>query len=330
MYKLKLFIFIIILNIYKERWYLKMMPDVVFLKPYVCQTIWGGNKLKEFNIECPYQKNGEAWLVSAIENKSSIVIQTNQTLLDFYKTNPLFFNNYNKSYPLLVKIIDAQQDLSLQVHPDNEYAIKNHNCYGKHECWYVLNDTKNNEIVLGHNAKNKHELSEMIKNNEWDKLMAHKKIKKGDVINIIPGTVHAIKKNTLIFEVQQSSDITYRLYDYNRLDFNNNLRPLHIEQSIDVIYYPQHDLKIINHNNTNKNIVKLIDNDCFSFYEIKNFYKNKYCFKQACWLQITVIEGNGILNDKYRLNKGSTFLVANNASFLIDGNLKMLISFIKK
>lgn len=301
-----------------------MEKDILFLSPYISETIWGGNKLKEYGYTCPYEKNAEAWLVSAIENKCSLITNLNNiTLLDFYNQNREFFNNYKDAYPLLVKIIDANDDLSIQVHPDNKYALKKHNKYGKWESWYILDCKQDATIVYGHNAKNKEELVSLIENKKWKDLIVERKIKKGDVIDVCPGTIHAIKSSTLVYELQQSSDITYRLYDYDRVSKDNKPRELHIQDSINMIYYPQNDLEISN----NKQSEEILSNKFYNLYKINNTSLKKYCFKNAHWVQATVIEGNGKVN-QYNIKKGSTFLIKHGLEFILDGNLTVLISFV--
>ena len=124
---------------------------------------------------------------------------------------------YGKEFPLLIKIIDAKSDLSIQVHPDNAYAKEHENgSLGKTECWYILDSEPGTQIVIGHHAKDKEELMQMVEEKRWKDLIREVPVKKGDFYQIDPGCVHAIKGGTVILETQQSSDITYRVYDYDR------------------------------------------------------------------------------------------------------------------
>lgn len=137
-----------------------------------------------------------------------------------------------------MKIIDAKGDLSIQVHPDDAYAKEHENgSLGKTECWYILDCEPGTEIVIGHHAKDHEEMEAMIRGHEWDRLSGRFLSKKGDFFQINPGCVHAIKGGTLILETQQSSDITYRVYDYDRLS-DGKPRTLHVEQSIATIEAP--------------------------------------------------------------------------------------------
>ncbi|MGN0496432.1 MAG: mannose-6-phosphate isomerase, class I, partial [Lachnospiraceae bacterium] len=161
------------------------------------------------------------------------------TLSGLWKEHQEVFGNVGGDvFPLLTKIIDAKQDLSIQVHPDDCYAKEYENgSLGKMECWYVLDCKEDATIVIGHHAQSKEELKDMIAENRWKELIREIPIKKGDFFQINPGCVHAIKGGTMILETQQNSDITYRLYDYDRLS-NGKKRELHIDKSIDVIQVP--------------------------------------------------------------------------------------------
>lgn len=184
----------------------------------------------------------EQWGISAHPNGDDQVLNeeySGKTLSALWKENPELFGNVKGDrFPLLTKIIDAHADLSIQVHPNDEYAAKNENgSLGKTECWYIMDAKPGAKIVIGHNARNKDEVKVMIENGRWIDFIREVPVHKGDFFFIEPGTVHAIKGGTVILETQQSSDITYRVYDYDRLQ-DGNPRQLHVKQSIDVISAP--------------------------------------------------------------------------------------------
>ncbi len=208
------------------------------VKPVFSEKIWGGSKLRDFGFDIPSDKTGEAWIVSAYEGNSSM-LENGQTLREFYKNNRDEFNNFpSDEFPLLVKILDANDDLSVQVHPNDEHAQRLENYpFGKTECWYVLESKEDGKIQIGINAKNQEEARELIENSEWDKLLNKQDINRGDLFDIKAGTVHAILSGTVIYELQQSSDITYRIYDFDRVDDEGNKRELHIDKSLEVIDY---------------------------------------------------------------------------------------------
>ena len=249
------------------------MKEILFLEPVFKEVIWGGNKLStSYGYKIPSDTTGECWAVSAHKNGDCKLIngefkgESLSWLWDNHRE--IFGNAKGDVFPLLIKIIDAKKDLSIQVHPDDEYAKKNENgALGKTECWYILDCEEGATIVVGHNAKSKEELKQMIKEKRWNELIKVRSIKKGDFFQITPGTVHAIKGGTVILETQQNSDITYRLYDYDRLS-NGKPRELHLEKSIDVIKCPyveeSQDFKIIKEDNYDeKELVKC------EFYEVK-------------------------------------------------------------
>lgn len=219
------------------------MKEILFLNPVFKEMVWGGNRLeKEFGFQIPSEKTGECWAVSAHPNGDCTVQSgkyKGKKLSELWEGEPALFGNFPQDrFPLLVKMIDAREDLSVQVHPDDSYAGEWENgSLGKTECWYVLDCDENATIKIGHNAKNKEELESMIGEGRWSELLREIPVKKGDFIQINPGTVHAIKGGCLILETQQNSDITYRLYDYGRM-VDGKPRELHLKKSIDVIKAP--------------------------------------------------------------------------------------------
>ena len=202
------------------------MNEILFFKPIVKECVWGR----------------EYWLISAHENGDTEVLNGDckgrRLSWLFANKRELFGNLDYDRFPLLVKIIDAQDDLSVQVHPDDEYAHRNENgALGKTECWNILECDDKATIVIGHNAATIDEAKEMIANNRWSDFLREIPIKRNDFFQITPGTVHAIKSNTKLIEIQQNSDITYRMYDYNRV-YNGKQRELHLSKSLDVINIP--------------------------------------------------------------------------------------------
>ncbi len=217
--------------------------ELIFLKPVFKQMIWGGNRLaSDFGYEIPGENTGECWAISAHPNGDCEIADgeyAGKTLSWLWENHrELFGGIEGDRFPLLIKIIDAKDDLSIQVHPDDVYAGEHENgSLGKMECWYILDAEEGGTIVIGHNAKDQDEVREMIEGKRWGEFIREVPVKKGDFFQINPGCVHAIKGGTLILETQQNSDITYRVYDYDRLQ-NGKPRQLHVQQSIDVIKAP--------------------------------------------------------------------------------------------
>ena len=242
---------------------------ILWMEPVMKQMIWGGNRLRtEFGYEIPGEHTGECWAISAhptgdcrVKIISGIQPQRKQPLKELQEQQEqaergnlpedvsllselwrehreLFGGMEGEVFPLLTKIIDATADLSIQVHPDNEYAREHENgSLGKTECWYILGCDPGTTIIIGHHARTKEELRELEEAGRFQELIREIPVHPGDFFQINPGCVHAIKGGTLLLETQQSSDITYRLYDYGRLQ-DGKPRELHLEKSMDVIICP--------------------------------------------------------------------------------------------
>lgn len=308
------------------------MREILFLKPVFKEMIWGGSRLKtDFEYEIPSNNTGECWAISAHQNGDCEIINgyyKGYKLSELWSEHRELFGNVSQEvFPLLVKIIDAKDDLSIQVHPDDNYAKKNENgSLGKTECWYILDCDQDASIVIGHHAKSTDELREMIDKNAWTDLIRILPIKKGDFFQIEPGTVHAIKKGTMILETQQNSDITYRLYDYERLQ-NGKPRELHLEKSIDVIRCPHVDVK------TNRDITEysqatkehLVTCPYYTVSKIEITGTQDFTQDEPFTL-LSVIEGKGEI-DGTPIHKGDHFIIPSNyGTYQLSGNLQLIVS----
>ena len=310
----------------------------IFFEPVFKEKIWGGDSLRNFGYNLPSDKTGECWAFAAHHNGQSIVKNEEykgKTLGDLWKNNrELFGNIKGDKFPLLVKIIDAKEDLSAQVHPDDEYAFKNENGEsGKTECWYIIDCKENSQLILGVNAQSRTELEEMIDNSRWNELLRTIPIKKGDFVFVPSGTVHALKGGTLVLEIQQNSDITYRLYDYDRRDSKGNLRELHIEKSKAAIEVPYVDKQFKPVVNKFKNIIetKLVKCDYFTVYKFD--IKGKVRLKQDHpFMLFSIIDGEGNLtvNEKiYKIKKGDHFMLPKGVtSYILEGKISLIVSYI--
>ena len=213
------------------------------LSPAFKDYLWGGDRLvREYNKKCDLDTVAESWELSTHKDGESTVDSGSfkGTPLSEYitKSPELLGKNADglSELPVLVKLIDAKDDLSVQVHPDEEYAQKNHSQHGKTEMWHVLDCEDGACLYYGLKRETtKAELEEAIKNNTVTELLNRVEVRKGDTFFIEAGTVHAIGKGILIYELQQNSNVTYRLYDYDRTDKNGNKRPLHIADALKVI-----------------------------------------------------------------------------------------------
>lgn len=305
--------------------------EIIFLKPYFSHTIWGGTKLRDvFGYDEEGDDIGECWGISALPQGPSIVrggAFDGMRLDDLYKKHPEIFGTNHEKFPLLTKIIDAKEELSIQVHPDDEYAkVHENGALGKTECWYVLDCGNDASLVIGHNARTHEQLCEMMDKGEWSLLIREVKIKKGDFIQIDPGTVHAIKGGVVVLETQQNSDITYRLYDYDRL-LNGKKRELHVSKCKDVITVPARDVSatIIHDAGCEQGIRVLHSCKYYKVSRINVVSGLEYEVKEL-YVLASVVEGEGKING-HPLKKGDHFVLpANYGICEFTGNMKLIVS----
>lgn len=303
------------------------MKEIIFLKPVFVEKIWGNQKLKQqFNFDLPDAPIGEAWLISALEQGMSYVANGSfqgYSLKQLYTEQPrLFGYPVYKEYPLLTKILDANDNLSVQIHPDDEYATKHHQSYGKTECWYVLDCPDDQKVVYGHKAQTKEQLNQWLDTNQFDQLLGYLPIKKDQFIYVPSLKIHGLLANTLVFELQQSSDITYRLYDYDRVDDQGQPRALHLKEAKDIIVCPDQNSSAANgHDNY------LVDNQFFKLVKLANKGQQSYSYPDAKWLQVTILEGQGIIDDT-KIKLGDSFILPNGYhDFTLNGDLLLMVSY---
>ena len=219
--------------------------------------------------------------------------------------------------------------MSIQVHPDNAYAKEHENgSLGKTECWYILDSEPGTQIVIGHHAKDKEELMQMVEEKRWKDLIREVPVKKGDFYQIDPGCVHAIKGGTVILETQQSSDITYRVYDYDR-KWNGKLRELHVKQSLDVIktpFQPAKDQRSITHTEgADLEHLETCPYYTVEKYDIHGTWDHVF---EAGFVNASVIEGEGSINGR-KIKKGDHFIIpADFGTCSFEGNLSLICSWV--
>lgn len=215
-------------------------------KPIFKETVWGGSKLRTVlnkNIS-PDKKVGESWELSGVRGNLSVVsngyLKGNniEELIEIYMgelVGEKVYERFGQEFPLLIKLLDTTETLSLQVHPDDATAAERHHAFGKTEMWYVIAAEADSKIAVGFNKdSNLSELLDHIKNSSLHEILNLESAKAGDAFYIPAGTLHAIGKNITLAEIQQTSDITYRVYDWGRNDKN---RPLHTDLAMDIINY---------------------------------------------------------------------------------------------
>lgn len=221
-------------------------------RPILKERLWGGSKLKDVLYK-PSKNNitGESWELSAVNGDVSIIANGTlkgislQELIDRHPEELLGKNvvqRFGKDFPILIKFIDAKQDLSIQLHPDDELAKKRHDSFGKTEMWYVMDADEGANLIVGFNRSvTKEEYSKSLEDNTLLELLNYEPVKEGDTFFINTGKIHAIGAGVLLAEIQQTSDVTYRVFDFNRRDKNGNLRELHTEMALDAMDYGKKD-----------------------------------------------------------------------------------------
>ena len=305
----------------------------LLLKPPVKDYVWGGSRLKtEYGLETENDIAAEGWMLSCHKDGSCVIIngelagKTLPEVLDIWGKDALGENAAKFAYfPLLIKLIDAKQKLSVQVHPNDEYALKNEGEYGKTEMWYIVDCEDDAYLYYGVNRDiTKSEFEKRIKNNTLLEILNKVPVKKGDVFFIPSGTIHAICSGILICEVQQNSNTTYRVYDYDRRGADGKPRELHIEKAIDVSLLTPSPKQAM----TNSNILA----SCKYFTVEKLNGNSDIALDKATFRSVTVTDGNATLQlggVTTPLTKGETvFIPAQDRTATITGDFEAIMAYV--
>lgn len=315
--------------------------NIIFMEPVYKNYIWGGEKLKnKFNKNTPFERTAESWEISSNKNGACKIKNEEyegKTLKDLFEDDNIkeeIFGKKSKKlkeFPLLIKFIDAKDNLSIQVHPDDEYAKKIGLESGKTEMWYIIECEENGKIIGGLNTKlTKNELKNAIENDNIKKYLKYIDIKQGDSIYIPAGTVHAILKNTLICEIQQNSDTTYRVHDWDRKDKDGKKRQLHKKEAIETI--KSENVPTIIHTTEKLPCQKIVESKFFEVEKINCDEIYEDCSNLNTFYAINVLDGKSVLEtatNKYKIEKGDSFLVpATLGKYKIEGKIQFLKSYI--
>lgn len=310
----------------------------VKLAPAYKDYVWGGEKLKtQYNKKADISPVAESWELAVHKDGNSVVttgeykgLTLGQYIEKVGKGVVGIKAKHSKDFPILIKFIDAKNDLSIQVHPSDEYALKNEGQFGKTEMWYVLDCEEDANIYYGFSQNiTKEEFEQRIKDNTVSKVLNCVKAQKGDVFFVPPGTVHAIGAGNVICEVQQNSNITYRVYDYNRKDKDGNTRPLHIEKAKEVINFE----KICqDENKPCGDDVILASCDYFTVRKLVVETEKTMKIDKTSFHSLMVTEGNGSIKQgafEMDIVKGdSIFVPAQNAEYKISGKCEVILSYL--
>ena len=293
--------------------------------PLFKYKIWGGEKLKnKLKKQISEENIGESWEISDVPEDETLVAAGNfkgKTLRDLTKlfkkdlVGNRVYENFGEEFPLLIKFIDAKRQLSIQVHPSNEIAKKRHNSFGKNEMWYVMQADKNAELIIGFEKKiNKESYKKHLENNTLLNVLHLEKVKNGDTFYIPTGRIHAIGAGVLLAEIQQTSDVTYRIYDYDRIDAKTGKkRALHNDLATDVIDFEVHNNYKKNYRLEKNTSNELVHSPYFktNILDIDAVVKKDYTSIDSFVIYMCVLGSVDIIcNQKtYHLNYGETILI---------------------
>lgn len=314
---------------------------ILKLKPALKDYIWGGQKLKtDFGFQSDMDIVAEGWMLSCHKDGENIVEngefagKTLSETIDKLGKEALGSHAQRfDRFPILIKLIDAKNDLSVQVHPDNEYAQRVENEYGKTECWYILDCEPGAELIYGFKKEiSNEEFRRRVEDNTFLDVVNKVKVHKGDLFFIESGTLHAIGKGILLAEIQQNSNVTYRVYDYGRLGADGKPRQLHTEKAIAVTHCvpPTRDAKPEGETEKYDGCTKQLLTTCDLFtvwnIDVKDTYET--VADENSFVSLVVAEGSGEITcgeDTMSAKKGDSFFIpANTGKFSLSGNLQVI------
>lgn len=309
------------------------MEEMVKLSPVFKDYLWGGTRLlKEYGKTCDLDKVAESWELSTNKDGQSVIaegIHKGMSLSDYLKEageEKLGKKCQGMAFfPLMIKLIDAKSNLSIQVHPEDEYAMRVENSYGKNEMWYILDCEEGAYLYVGFKENvTKEEVEQKVKDNCLTDILNKIYVKKGQAVFIKAGTVHAIGAGNVICEIQQNSNVTYRLYDYGRTDKEGNQRELHLEKALDVLNLNKQEMEI-------DSVFRKIESAYFSTYRYLADENKKVTVDKDSFVSLVFLEGRGIIKDienKISLSykKGDTFFMcAGDNTILVEGSGEYLV-----
>lgn len=316
------------------------MDKIFSFEPYLKSVIWGGDKIKRLKaITSDLTDIGESWEISGVTGHESVVTSGEDAglticeLIGKYKGALIgepVYGQYGNYFPLLVKFIDAHDKLSLQVHPDDDLAAARHNSPGKTEMWYVIGADADSYIIAGLSQPlTPDEYRRRVADNSLTEVLAHHKSNIGDVFLITPGRLHAIGQGNLIVEIQQPSDITYRVYDYNRRGLDGKPRQLHIEEAAEAIDYSVCDDYIVDYDHDAAGEASLVKCNYFNVKKISVDGELTLSHDGKSFVVLVCIDGNCDITvdgtEHRQLTLGHTLLVAASArDIVLTGNAVLL------
>ncbi len=302
------------------------IESVYKLEPSCMDFIWGGTKLISWGKKINSDVLAEAWELSYRNDYCSLIasgINKGKRLIDVLPKEELGSNVTKfEFFPMLVKLLDPSKDLSVQVHPNDAYALKHENCYGKTEMWYVVEAKEDAGFYVGFkNDVTKEEIVQRIKDNSLTEAMNFVTVKPGDCYMVPSGTVHTICKDVIILEVQQNSTITYRLYDYGRLGKDGKPRELHVDKALDVLNLNKYEKPEFKGDLLGK--CKYFSSYKYDFDGEMEIFTDLKSFKT-----FTIVDGNGSV-EGIPFKKGDTFIMPINKKCVVKGKGRLVLSLVE-
>lgn len=305
------------------------MEEIIELIPSIKEYLWGGFKLKKYkDLDNKYEKISESWELSFLDEGPSkfinkegkeVELRNEVTSLDLGKNINNFKFNNKIFFPLLIKLIDSNDSLSIQVHPSDDYALKHENSLGKEEMWIILDSNPNSYLYLGLNKDlTKEEFLNSVNNNTLLDNLNKVYVKKDDIFLVKPGTIHAIGKGITLLEIQESSFLTYRIYDFNRADKNGKKRELHLTKALDVINFNKLDISSIDLTNNDEIRTKYFN---VILSNLNKDESKEYLYSNS-FVLATIIDGEGFINDK-KVSKFKSYLIKADTRFVIKTDTKL-------
>lgn len=305
------------------------MEEIIELIPSIKEYLWGGFKLKKYkDLDNKYEKISESWELSFLDEGPSkfinkegkeVELRNEVTSLDLGKNINNFKFNNKIFFPLLIKLIDSNDSLSIQVHPSDDYALKHENSLGKEEMWIILDSNPNSYLYLGLNKDlTKEEFLNSVNNNTLLDNLNKVYVKKDDIFLVKPGTIHAIGKGITLLEIQESSFLTYRIYDFNRVDKNGRKRELHLTKALDVINFNKLDISSIDLTNNDEIRTKYFN---VILSNLNKDESKEYLYSNS-FVLATIIDGEGFINDK-KVSKFKSYFIKADTHFVIKTDTKL-------
>ena len=292
-------------------------------------ALWGGTLLREY-FRYPWFGDaiGQSWSFSGQPGDSNVIENgeyQGKTLRELWQQAPQLFNSRFNEFPVIISLVAPMDDLSIQIHPNAEVARTEDFATGKNEAWFFLEAAEGSDIVYGHHAANERQLRDMIAQDRWGELVDHLPVKKGDFVYLPAGILQALRKGSIVYEIQQATDVTYRFFDYHRKDAQGNERPLHLEKAIACVDYglsrkdahPPIQVAAL----TAGTMTTYIRNEsfCVSRFEVHGTQALRFSGYQL----FTVVEGSGMA-DELPLETGINFLLPAGDSVTLKGELTLM------